>query len=92
MFTPQNRLHTLTLELEFVSPQFFGLCSEKLPGLRNLALYIGDYKDIDIDGGSIVANEAIVCKFKHNCQCSLKFTCVVLPTYLPQEVYKLESA
>jgi hypothetical protein len=71
VFTPRNRLHTLTLELEFVSPQFFDLCSEKLPGLRNLALYIGDYKDMDIDGGSIVANEAMVCKFKHNC--SLKF-------------------
>jgi hypothetical protein len=71
MFTQRNRLRTLTLELESVSPQFFDVCSEKLPGLCNLALYISDYKDTDIDGGSIVANEAMVCQFKYNC--SLKF-------------------
>jgi hypothetical protein len=62
VFTQKHMLGILDIELDFVTPQFFDVCFEKLPRLEKLTLCAGGYKDINNVNhvGSVAASEEMV--------------------------------
>jgi hypothetical protein len=62
VFMQKHMLEILDIELDFVTPQFFDVCFEKLPHLEKMTLCTGGYKDMSSVSymGSVAVHEEMV--------------------------------
>jgi hypothetical protein len=63
LFTQQHRLRVLDIQLDFMTPQLFDMCSEKLPNLEKLHLFADGYRSCGTEDyiSSVEADEEMVC-------------------------------